>query len=67
MKLDEYMKLSGIKASGLAKLFDISKSYVTKLLDGSAPSLEIAIRISRTTSGKVKVGDLIPNYLDEDD
>ena len=56
MSLDQYLAEKGLTASELATLAGINAGYLSQLRKGAKlPSLEIAMKISEVTGGRVPV------------
>lgn len=54
MQLPAYLKKQGESASDFAKRINMTRSTVSRLLDGSRqPSLDLALAIQSATAGKV--------------
>ncbi|WP_431197557.1 helix-turn-helix transcriptional regulator [Shimia thalassica] len=55
-----YVCRSGVSRTDWAKRLEISKSYMSDLLNGKRiPSLEVAVRIERATGGAVPASSWI--------
>ncbi|WP_367998669.1 helix-turn-helix transcriptional regulator [Shimia thalassica] len=56
----KYVCRSGLSRTDWAKRLEISKSYMSDLLNGKRiPSLEVAVRIERATGGAVPASSWI--------
>lgn len=57
MKLAEWLSTSKTSQSALARSLGITQGRVSQLVAGDVPSLELAMRISQATGGKVRPQD----------
>lgn len=58
----EFIRNSGQNRSAWADRLEVSRSYLSDLLNGhKTPSLELAARIERTTGGAVPASSWIPD------
>ena len=59
MKLETYIRKTGIKKIDLARQAKISPAWVTFLLKGAIPSPKVAFRIEKVTKGMVTRMELL--------
>lgn len=63
MNMAEYSAYTGILPHNLARLFQLTPTYIGRIMKGAKPSYKTAVRISLITSQKIRVEDLIPNFV----
>ena len=56
-KLTEYLTTHGITQAAMAADVGVTQSALSKLCSGKQPSLDLALRIERATSGQIAVED----------
>ena len=57
MKLSDWLEQSGTTQAVLAEQLGISQGRISQLVSGAAPSLELALKIQKITSDKVRAND----------
>lgn len=61
-KLKTFIRESGGTQSKLARQARISDAHLSEFLSGKKPiSVDVAVRLSEATGGKVTVADLLPH------
>ena len=64
--LEAVISMSGLSRTDWAKRLNISKSYMSDLLNGNrVPSLDLAVRIERATDGAVPASSWLPEEAAE--
>ncbi len=59
MTLADYLVSKGLKPASFARQVGVAASTVTRILDGSRrPTLDVAVKIVRATSGEVSFEEL---------
>ena len=66
MKIADYLLASSLTDDAFAKRINRSRSFVTRLRQGTAgPSAETAMAIEKETGGQVRLADMLPERKSE--
>jgi len=59
MNLKEYLFRKDISRTDFAKLVGVTRQTIYKIICGTTPTLDVALKIEEVTNGEVKCKDLL--------